>query len=640
MKKSFCALFLAGLSLAALASCSTSQSSDASGSKERNYWTINLYSDYDPELMAADLAMYGRYQIASDAMPNRAVRIGYCYAMKGEAAQVTGMQMLKDPNDEGGANYNYHKSRAKAPHGYSYVFDSFKGFYDNGSAIDLAHIQSDCNIFSTFAAQKTKYVVSIEDAYRGHLYSELLEFQPYGEGTIKDCQEAWEILTEFPERDPERDPYYITYAPLSWEVTMKLDEDEYEEGDPTSLVTVIPYGDLDTLGAIRVADNLTFRPIYDDSTRKDFTVEFEYQLRTLDHYEIDGTPVYNYGDLPVAGDLPDSKVYHYGSGIDASDELRNVPNYRFVGIGANGSVARYDINDPNLPDDLKDFGSNPVQGVAINHQNIRYHCKITMVYEENFEYLVRFHNDVADPTKIEDPDDTDEVIGHLVRKGDSVKAPSILNVPVDKVATGEWTKTPGGSEVYDLSAITENVDLYPVLLEKDLSYEGLTFTLSLDRHGYELSNVDPLSGYYDDHRLEYSDFPNVTFFPEGYPWVGVSSFGDAAKTLEVILLPEEVSHIGHGILSGLQNAQTIDLSHTTITELKAYSFQNLTLLTEVRLPNSLQTVGTQLFRYASKNLTEVHLDMTQEDYESRTGFASGWNKNYDGSAFLTIVFDR
>ena len=583
---------------------------------EGSYFTIDVYGDY--EGMEDDLAHHGHYNTS------KATKIGFCYAVKNKKANTGGMQMLKD---EKGNAYNYRHSFRDAGHGYEYHFLAFAGHYGDGTAINLDSITANCAIFTTFEKNNAPFLVTVRDAF-GDLHEGFSDFVPYLT-EVKQNADLAHALSHFPAHDPSaaeldprasRDSYYINYRPLGWLVyeyddaggLIKYPGKDYKNAKGEAASDFLPYDNIAAIESYSIRNKTIFEAFYDDTELKTYTVTLSYQLRELDHYEPSGEAVYHYSDAPFADSLPNEIHVVYGSKLDLTTSAFTVDQYRAIGIGKDGKSERYDIDDPTLPlvltETCSSGGIQYARGIAIVESDIRYNCSITVLYERYVSYTVRFHGNCSDYSVITTRE---------VQEGAPATEPTVTNVPAGYVFTGEWTKTLGSLEPYDYSAITEDVDLYPVLIPQTVVSGGMTYQVELGYGGYLLSDVP--GGM---TALTPADL-NPTL-PERFPLIGVDSFGAGDDSLQHITLPSSIRYLSHGVFAAVPRVETIDITATSVTELHAHAFQNLIVLSEVRLPGTLTKLGADLFRGCIGNPT-IYLDMTKEEAEAQKGFATDWN---------------
>ena len=572
-----------------------------------NYFVVTIYGDYVG--METDLEVLGHYDT------NRAIKIGYCYALKDKPANLDAVRTYKKDGDQ---YFKVKESHRDPGHGYVYTFREYAGFYDDGTPIDTSKITADCALFSVYDHEKADFLVSVKDAF-GNPYGDFNGLLPY-QTKVGDIEGLKNALTPFPDHDVKGglDPYYMEYAPKGWNVYVYKSEDQMTEeeksagkdvviddhglrdDDDKPMTAFIEYDDVDAITNYLITNKTVFQASYAEGEKKSFTVSLSYQLRTLTSYDAYGKPIYSYGDFALAPSVASQEVVH-GEGIDES--ALAVPNYRIVGIGQNGVVDVYPDTE-DCPEVLR--------GYPIMRNKIKYHCHITLLYQEEEMATLRFHADLSDMT-IVPANTSDDQYTQEVLKGDGAVIPPLLNTSAmgDYRFTGNWSMTPWDVatldyEIFYTSVIhsAEEVDLYPIMMPKEITQGAYTFQFDLARNGYLLKNIDAAELTFDD-----ADVLDATF-PSRYPYIGVLSFGDTQENLTSVKLGSRASYIGHGELSLLHHVTLIDLKDSGITELPSYAFKNLIHLTEVRLGSKLEKVGTDLFSHCN-NLSSISIDMTE-----------------------------
>lgn len=586
-----------------------------------NYYVVDIYSDY--EGMEADMASLGHY------VSSKAKKVGYCYAIKNKAANTDVIHAYKYSGDK---IYEPKVSQRTAAHGYQYDFKAFAGNYEDGTAINTANISADCALFATFSLNKVEYLVSVEDAfgvtYKGFNY-------PVSYDTKVSAQEDLSgALLDFPAHDVEggRDPYYLDFAPKGWNVyeykgedqmstaekaagkDVVIDEHGLRDEDDKPMTAFLPYNDADAIKNYQITNKTTFRAAFEEGEKKSFKVTLSYQLRTLEGYSATGKPNYSYSDFAEAPAVASQDVVH---GQALNELALGVPNYRIVGNGKNGELDYYP-STADVPEVLR--------GAPVVRKNIKYNCAITLLYERAETATLRFHGDLDNPATV--PADTEQdQYTQVIALGDGTIAPPLIggNTLLENYRfTNLWSTKPFDAgdlnyEPYDLSniAATGEVDLYPILMKREITQGSFKFQFDLAYAGYLLNDIEAGTTSFDD-----TDVLDASF-PTRYPYIGVYSFGHARSDLTSVKLGSRVTYIGHGELSLLVNGLTIDLEKTSITELPSYAFKNLVHTTSIRLPASLKTVGIGMFDHCLA-LTDIYIDMTAEEVAAK-GFPEDWN---------------
>ena len=595
MKRKLGILTLSFLALAALSGCKGS---------EENYYRIEIYSDY--EGMEADLANQGAYTHEG----REAIHVGYCYALPGKDAKTGGIQVyLYD-----GKGYDYRVSTRTAPEGYEYSFKQLVGFYDADpqKPVDLEHISANCEVFATFETKPINYVVSVKDAFGANLYQAPI---PFG-SKVGDIPALSAVLNEFPvydtQADPEdpttwRTPYYNDYIPTYWNVTT-VNADKSTEQSPMAL-------DEDVINAFEITKKTTFEPVYAQALKHYTVTVTKFQLRTPST-NVNGVFEYAYEDLDW--ELPDPLVLEYGTDLAELPALQK-EGYNLVAEGLNG-VRTHFAASPSLPIELRDRVTG--EPLSFDLHSLRYDCSIVLVYEkEAVKHTVTFAGTTGiDPATVVD--------------GRSVLAPSKSSVviPSGKSFTGLWAKQ-GETTPYDLSNIKETVTLEPIFADTSFDYQKdflsptFTYVFDEDALGYLVSNV-AIAGS-EEIAVTPSLFKPVEDFPELFPYLGISSFGEGRKLVSSLAVPEGTSILRSGCIARLDHVVNVDLRNATVEELPSQMFQNLARLESVQLPGTLSRVLGPMFNNCT-SLTGIYLDMTQATYESygTDAFPAGWNNGF------------
>ncbi len=95
----------------------------STGSQSSNVFTVSYYDDSETPVL-----------------------VGYAYVIKGRQANMRAVE---------GVTYDKLSHSGKAPSavGKHYVFDGFRGTYEDGTTIDLSSIQSDCSVYAQFVEE-------------------------------------------------------------------------------------------------------------------------------------------------------------------------------------------------------------------------------------------------------------------------------------------------------------------------------------------------------------------------------------------------------------------------------------------------------------------------------------------------------
>ncbi len=600
MRKTTALLLLSTFALAGLSSCT---------GKEGSYYRIDIYSDYLG--MEADMSSNGHYSTSNPGT----IHVGFCYALPGKEAKTGGIQSLK----YGDKVYNYREATRTAPTGYHYEFKSLVGHYNNDPSkpVDLNKITANCAVFATFEVKPNRYLMSVKDAFGDMIYSGFSTFNTtVGDEANKDLKAA---LSDFPAHDrhadPEdpktwRDPYYKTYTPKEWTVTIAND-------DGTTSSTTLAM-DAASISAFPVSAKTTFEPAYTETTNN-YTVTIDKYQKKVPIVDLEGHTTYEYHDFTPSAEAPTSLTVPYLTNLEEY-EVESVkplafPGLKLVGEGNNGVRSRF-ASSPTLPTALINHVTN--EPITVDIHAIRYDCHVTLIYEDVIPtYTVTFQN-------------TDPAVVHTVSKGDGVHAPAsnLVTVPAGKSYTGLWSAD-GNLPAVDLSNITSDLTLLPITTDtvleyaKDTSSPTMTYTFNYEKGCYALTGIAPaVAGPF----VVTTDlFPTEDFFPAAFTYKGVEGLGTGASDITSIVFPEGTSYVDHGVLTHLNNATLVDLTNATISTLQASSFQNLPNLETVRLPGTIETIGENVFRNCTR-IANIYLDMTEAAYnEIKDTFPTNWN---------------
>ena len=660
MKRGFSLFTMSAAMLLGVAGCSIASSPDT-------YFVVDLYGDY--EGMEVDEAN-GNFDVG------KATKIGYCYVAK-EQKDPQGVDygrfnvssIRSYVKADGKSSYDYRVALRTPPHWYEkYVFNSLKGFYNQGNAIDLSKITANCALFTTFDLVKDSFSTTVRDPYGEiAMVDDVSAEGKYVYGTkILDLPEIKNALLSYPAShdplaDPDdpktwRDPYYSQFTPNGWYLYV-YDKDEKvipgkdDKGDDLIDANKKPFTKiiradtqehtLEDLKDLIVSGKMIFEPGFIEDY-KEYDVTISYQLRTLNHFDEDGKAHFDYAPfvpgLNTSGQpLPTSLKVRYGKGIFDEDPKPeagygrfDLANYRRTLDGKDGGIDRYDISDPLLPEQLQEEevegGIVHKIGAMIKRNEISYTCAITLVYEEAFQYEVRFHANPADDA---------DIVAQIVHKGDGAKPLTQLKgeAPAGKTfVTGKWSTEKGSFVEADLSSITADMDLYPILVDTNIEDTTNHFVSEFDNFygGYVLTQVPALTT-----TVGVDDFANLG--TTAYPFVGIRSFGDAEGDILHVALPSSVSLVEHGVFAKLSAVQDIDLSASKITALAPFSFKNLLDLEYVHLPATLTSLGEDQFKNCRTLLTppglggkRVEIDLTSAQVSAlieEGKFASNWHSD-------------
>ena len=394
MKKKIALSFIACMVFSGLAGCAMTG---------ENYYTIDVYSDYIG--MEEDLAAHGRYTVdvnSSYAATTLGLKkVGYCYAVKGKDAKIGGLSLV-DSKFTG-------KSSTRTPEkGHKYVFDKFKGFYSNGTAIDLGAIQSNCYVFATFTDELEDYVITVRNAFDEAMFSQRMTFRENASETAEDPEKGElaallkQALPHDPIADPDdfstwRDPHYYRYDFKYWRFSVEGKKEsaeypwEYDKDKDRSYISL----DSDKALLYRFEEATRVTPFYEKSYQI-YDVEIDYQIRTFD----EATQTFKYSSPVTAA--PQKVTYAHPVDYAAL----GLDGYTCVGEGLNGGdPTRYgdNMNIPagqlkkKLPTELVELYAGGYRGTVVDRNDIAFGCKVNLIFTKDVaKYTLRFHNDYND----------------------------------------------------------------------------------------------------------------------------------------------------------------------------------------------------------------------------------------------------
>ena len=606
MKKALTLTFALSAS-AVLSSCALSKYLDPG--KSEDYFTVNLYTDYD--------GIIGDYANKTLDIV-KAKKVGYAFAKKNETFNADGMQVA-----QGAPQYTV--TTQNVPHGYKYVFDRWVGFYPDGKEVNSSKIEGNCDLFAYFKAEKKHYNVTFKNDYQ-QVWSVSLEYQTkLGEvGKIGDTQISF--INDSYAHDPEgrgRDPYYSDFTFAGYEVTVRN-----EDGTVQSTTDYASYTDLNNI----VIQNDTDIKVKYAETKKSFKVK--------------ASPVDEEGN-PLAFD--DSSAYEEVN-VVYDEELALTKT--IAGKHLDHYEGTYGTSE-SVPESLR--------GKKVDSKFIRYEADLKAVFAPNKKSVaVNFH---------EKP--SSEAV--TFEEGDTLVYPSSVKAADGYSFTGLYSASPTGFEVFDESHLfdSETLDLYPICVpskichnvdkkyfyyrfDKDLqgyflenfaygSFAGDTFTP--EKVAINLAKADywgEAASFSDDLATPYDNYAGLVV---KYGVVGISSFksssgtkakASSAANIATVEIPDSVISISSSGLAGLSSllkedgTAVLDLSQTSIINLGDYAFKGDVNIKKIILPDGLYSAGSQLF-YDCDYLSEA---MIKEGL-STTNFADDWNKN--GEITVTVT---
>ena len=602
-----------------------------------NYYTVDIYSDYVG--MEADLAAHGRYTVDINnpsAMSSvKLKKVGYCYAVKGKDAKIGGMVLVD-------SKFNGKTSVRDPAEGHKYVFDKFAGFYNDGSAIDLNKINSDCALFATFKDELLDFVVTVQDAYGDQLFSDRIIYGKNAKENVdKEGKSALaDLLKTVPAHDtaanPDdcstwRDPHYYNYSFVGWKFSVEGQKTpgeydwEYDADKDRSTVLLTA----DKAQDYRFRETTRITPFYEKSF-KTYTVNIKYQIRTFD-------PIldkFTYSAPVVA----DPQTIAYDDPIDFG--AVGLGDYTCIGEGLNGEKpTRYgddmEIGEgelrKKLPIPLCELYKDGYRGSVVDRFSISFGCSVNLIFVKDVpEYELTFHNDY---------DHAAATTVLKIEEGQSFTPPAMKgSTPVGK-AFAEWGIKDELDKIVpiDLTVINKSYELFPLLVDATVVGDTgkLTFSFDSDLLGYTLTEV-----HKDATAVEAADFACGSLSAY-YPICGIASFagpsGETSLKLTSIVLPasSQIQWLAHGLFTHLRLSEVtkIDLSASIALELASYAFHNLPRVAEIDLPASLHSVGENIFMNCA-SLTKVAIDLTEAEVTARIKakeFDVNWFGGYSGA---------
>ena len=645
MKRKVPFLLLLGIGLPGLAGCSFFPP----GAKE-DYFRVDLYGDY--EGIDADLA-------AKKPDASKARHLGYCWAKVGDVANIEGYSVLD--------SHRYSVSDRTAPNGYEYTFDSWKGFYADGNAINLESIQSDCALFTTFKLTPKQYLVSLECNY-DTLVSDYATFgKKIGEvETLKMTADA----TDHDPRHYGYDPYYMDYSFQGYRVETKHDDNTVTTKDVAGFAQI---------NDLVIEGTTTITVLFAEAQRS-------YSVELVPYYEHLDAGVYVRDPLSGTPGIPagafDTRTLAYDAALGTMADLTGL-GYSFSYI-----EGKYAADAPAA-----------VAGRDIDADHIRYNGKVDVIYRDyQPETKVTFHLDPSDASKTEVRtyrQSTDPALNYFDYPDGKI------NTPAEFAFTGRYYV---GDELgafvsfYDEAKLFDQptLDLYPYFAPRKMVYvdedkavnhnakvydRTFYYYFDADFDGYVLENFaliergsDPIAVLKDSNfvlDLAATDFwdegkPANYSFPEAvvsstdkarlldtYSFTSISSFhsfhSTAAKAsssskVNRLTLPASVTTIFPSGFSELhhlcwEGGTTLDLSASKITFLGEQAFRDDLNIEKIILPALTQ--ADSLCFYGCENLTSVEINLSADAYaeaKAAGDFHADWNKKELGGAEVPLTF--
>ena len=578
-KKARAALGLLLLS-SALVSCSLNS--------ETELYTIEFYTDYE----GISSGKPGDNYLASELDKTKATLVGKGYvAVNGtnKKARLTSLQ-----KDEEGNVIEFQTPRQKLDEAYSYSWDSWQGFYEDGNAVNLSEITGNCAVFAHFSVEIKTFSVTIQNADSSPVFETKAN---YGDdlGTLlkshyetDDADAAKKALSE-----------ELTYPYVASYYQEYHFSGKFKDGDGNEKT-------LDELFALDpIKADLKLTAVYGDPINKSYTVSL------YEDSSLSGTPTpltLTYDDPIPAAASPD--------GFDA-----NFKHYTF-----DSWKGTYGTGE-DVPESLR--------GKPVDVSHIRYDCSLYPTFKETpFSYKVTFHNTGA----TEDPE-IEATHGSLFG---SLSAPTVTVSDSNKVFTGHWSTSEDGTKTSDWvsteTPITEDLSLYPVIVSKTITAKGgkdddFTFEFSSDQDGYLLTGfaVSSTRGA-SDTELTSNDFPSSSSLSP-FSFVGITKFGSDSSPTTKATFPSSVSYVAGNAFRGCNKLQTLSLPG--LVKAEAFAFSQLYALSSFIFPSTIKSVGSRAF-YNCSNLSEVKIDLTEEK-AAEVLFSDGWDDKGQGSK-VTLAY--
>ena len=110
-----------------------------------------------------------------------------------------------------------------------------------------------------------------------------------------------------------------------------------------------------------------------------------------------------------------------------------------------------------------------------------------------------------------------------------------------------------------------------------------------------------------DHACHYAVNLIVVDIPEGITSISMFAFR-SCRSLTTVSFPTTLTSIGCASFAGCSSLDNLDLLHTNLQELGAMAFAHCTELKSVMIPDSLQTLDTNVF-YACSKLVPSNIDL-------------------------------
>lgn len=160
-----------------------------------------------------------------------------------------------------------------------------------------------------------------------------------------------------------------------------------------------------------------------------------------------------------------------------------------------------------------------------------------------------------------------------------------------------------GKVVLDYSKCTDITDFYFLA-----NYTYGDFYIKIKKAILPTSTTKILDEAFNGFKIDEVNFEALV----NLTYIGESAFSGA--NLAVVNLPSSVSSIGDGCFFQNENLDFVDISNTSITELKPHTFSYCSNLTEVNLPDCLTSIGQYAFVESAQTGIGLRINLDYEDW--------------------------
>ncbi|MBQ0052451.1 MAG: leucine-rich repeat protein [Treponema sp.] len=160
-----------------------------------------------------------------------------------------------------------------------------------------------------------------------------------------------------------------------------------------------------------------------------------------------------------------------------------------------------------------------------------------------------------------------------------------------------------GKVVLDYSKCTDITDFYFLA-----NYTYGDFDIKIKKAILPTSTTKILDDAFNGFKIDEVNFEALV----NLTYIGESAFSGA--NLAVVNLPSSVSSIGDGCFFQNENLDFVDISNTSITELKPHTFSYCSNLTEVDLPDCLTSIGQYAFIESAQTGIGLRINLDYEDW--------------------------